>query len=206
MTLRVVGAGLGRTGTYSVQLALERLLGAPCYYMLDLFRRPEHVELWNRALDGDPDWEQLLGGYGASVDWTGAAFYRELAAAYPDALVLLSVRDVDSWWRSFDATVRAALDRAPRDDDPLGAVRRLTLRLLEERFTAEWRHERSAREAYVRHNDEVREAIASDRLVEWSPGDGWRPLCEPLGVEIPSEPFPHLNTATEFRAWAGLPP
>ena len=104
--LDVIGAGTGRTGTNSLKVALEQLLGAPCYHMLELFKHPEHVEQWEDALDGRLiDWDALFAGYRASVDWTGATFFGELASAYPGAIVLLSVRDPDDWWRSFQATV-----------------------------------------------------------------------------------------------------
>src|SRR5690242_16311928 len=97
MTLRVVGAGLGRTGTHSLKLALEQLLGAPCYHMAEVFEHPEHVPLWDQATRGEmPDWDALFDGYGAAVDWPMAAFWREIGEAYPDALILLSVRDADS--------------------------------------------------------------------------------------------------------------
>src|SRR3954452_4262618 len=99
VSLDVVGAGLGRTGTNSLKLALERLLGAPCYHMLDLLGQPEHVPLWERALDNRPvNWELLFADYRAAIDWAPAAFYSELAAAYPEAIVVLSVRDAEDWW------------------------------------------------------------------------------------------------------------
>jgi hypothetical protein len=94
MTLRVVGAGLGRTGTLSLKAALERLLGAPCYHMVEVFAHPEHVAAWHAAARGSmPDWQALFAGYAAVVDWPAASFWPEISEAFPDALVLLSVRD-----------------------------------------------------------------------------------------------------------------
>jgi hypothetical protein len=58
-------------------------------------------------------------------------------------------------------------------------------------------------EAYVRHNDAVRAGVAPERLVEWRPDDGWEPICAALGLPVPDEPFPRLNTTAEFRARAG---
>src|SRR4051812_27773969 len=101
MELRVVGAGVGRTGTYSLKLALERLLGGPCHHMLEVYNNPGQIPVWTDAIEGRPvDWSALLAGYRAVVDWPGVAFWRELAAANPDAFVLLSVRDPDAWYRS----------------------------------------------------------------------------------------------------------
>jgi len=94
MTVRLVGAGLPRTATHSLKDALQQLLGAPCYHMIEVFEHPEHVPTWHRAVKGEiPDWEGFLGGYEAAVDWPASAFWRELAASFPDAPVLLSVRD-----------------------------------------------------------------------------------------------------------------
>src|SRR5438105_250833 len=110
MTLRVVGAGLGRTGTMSLKLALERLLGAPCYHMVEVFSHPEHVPAWHAAAQGRmPDWDQLFAGYAAAVDWPSAAFWPELIEAYPEALVVLSVRDSESWWQSAHETIFATV-------------------------------------------------------------------------------------------------
>lgn len=109
MTIRVVGAGLGRTGTMSLKRALEQLLGAPCYHMAEVFQHPEHVPLWHQAARGRmPDWHALLQGCAAVVDWPAASFYRELADAFPQAKVVLSLRDPESWWRSARTTAGAA--------------------------------------------------------------------------------------------------
>ena len=118
MTLRVVGAGLGRTGTLSLKLALEKLLGGPCYHMAEVFAHPEHVPVWHAAARGEPvDWRALFAGYRAGVDWPQGSFWPEIAQAFPDALVLLSVRDADSWWQSASETIfrgmHAAEERAP---------------------------------------------------------------------------------------------
>src|SRR5438132_13248585 len=114
VTVRIVGAGLGRTGTMSLKIALERLLGAPCYHMIEVFEHPEHVPVWHAAVRGEPvDWDALFAGYVAAVDWPVAAFWREISAANPDAVVLLSVRDAAAWWQSADQTNREASRREP---------------------------------------------------------------------------------------------
>src|SRR5688572_13224161 len=101
MTLQVVGAGLGRTATKSLKIALEHVLAAPCYHMDEVFAHPGHIPAWHAAAQGRmPDWHTLLAGYHAVVDWPAAAFWPELSKAFPDALVLLSVRDPQSWWQS----------------------------------------------------------------------------------------------------------
>jgi hypothetical protein len=203
--LQVIGAGLGRTGTLSLKLALERLLGGRCYHMVELFHRPEDVQVWDRALDGHaPDWDNLFAGYNASVDWITAAFLPDLAEAYPEAIVLLSLRDVDEWWRSFNDTVVETLLNQAASDDPVEKawepIRKLTTRLLSTRFTSQWAEEAAAKEAFLRHIATVRAAISPGRLVEWRPGDGWEPICAALGRPPPAAPFPHPNTTADFRA------
>src|SRR3974390_1233499 len=107
MVLKIVGAGLGRTGTHSLQLALQQLLGGPCYHMLEVIADPEvKVQQWMDAMDGNADWDEIMKGYVASVDWPAAAFWRELTAQYPDAPVLLSTRaTAEQWFRSFGSTI-----------------------------------------------------------------------------------------------------
>lgn len=195
----LLGAGLPRTGTHSLKLALERLLGGPCYHMLEVFEHPDHIPVWHRAVHGDlPDWGHLFAGYRSCVDWPGSAFWRELSDAYPDAVVPLSDR---SWWRSMDRTVPEGTRRQP----PAGMSAFFAmLEGLLNRFTKQWSDPGSAMDAYERHNAEVRATIAPGRLVEWRASDGWGPICEALGLPVPDEPFPHSNTTSEFRARAGF--
>jgi hypothetical protein len=205
MTLQVVGAGLGRTGTVSLKLALEQLLGAPCYHMTEVFAHlDEHVPRWHAAVRGEPvDWEELLGGYRAAVDWPAGAFWRPLSEAYPGAIVLLSVRDdAETWWRSADRTVFAVMRREHPPE--MQAWHAMVSDLWRATMGETWDDPEVAMAAYERHNAEVRASVPPERLVEWRPGDDWGPLCEALGLPVPDEPFPHENTTDDFRAMAGL--
>jgi hypothetical protein len=204
--LRVVGAGLGRTGTNSLKLALERLTGGRCYHMTELFERPDDLPVWDAAVHGNPpDWRTFPAGVSATVDWPACAFWGGLADAHPDAIVLLSVRDsAEQWWRSFAATIHDQLSRpVPADRPDWAARRKVTLAMMERTFTPGWREREGAIAGYEAHNAAVRAAVAPGRLVEWRPGDGWEPLCTALGVPVPDEPFPHVNSTEEFRAEQG---
>ncbi len=207
MGLRIVGAGLGRTGTHSLKVAFEQLLGGPCYHMLEVLGRPDQAAAWAAAARGDElDWAEFLSGYVATVDWPAASFWPELTAAWPDAVVVLSVRDdSEAWWKSASETIFQVLARGAPPDDP-GAVAELAMinDVLDRRFTSGWRDRETAIAAYEAHNAKVRASVPSDRFVEWRPGDGWGPLCAALGMAVPAEPFPHLNTTSDFRAMTGL--
>jgi hypothetical protein len=202
MALRVVGAGLGRTGTRSLKDALEHLLGAPCYHMMEVFGRPQDPPVWTRALSGEPvDFGDLLEGYAAIVDWPGAGCWRDLAAAFPDAVVLLSTRDSpETWYRSASDTIFSAMGPVEDNDDDWSVMAATMMR----RFEPDWQDPAAAMAAYERHNAAVRAEALPDRLVEWQPGDGWAPLCRALGLAEPDEPFPHLNTTEQFRSGLGL--
>ncbi len=110
--LKIIGAGFGRTGTLSLKVALEELGFGPCYHMLEMFQHPEHIALWEAASKGHPvDWHQVFEEYQATVDWPGCAFYEQFMEAYPDAKVLLTVRDPDKWYESSQATIYRMYDQ-----------------------------------------------------------------------------------------------
>jgi len=203
MALRVVGAGVGRTGTNSLKIALETLLGGPCHHMFEIMANPHQIPGWTDAIDGrDVDWHGLLDGYVAQVDWPGASFWPELTAANPDALVVLSVRDPDAWYESASNTIFQVFDKLPPEMMPwFDSVRAL----MQTRFCAELADATAMKDAYVRHNDAVRAAVPADRLLEWTPTDGWEPLCDRLDVPVPDEPFPLTNQTSVWRENFGLP-
>jgi hypothetical protein len=197
MSLRVVGAGLPRTGTLSLKAALERLLGRACYHMVEVFAHAEHVGVWHQAALGRmPEWKDFLAGYGASVDAPAAYFWPELSRAFPDALVLLSVRDADDWWESASQTVMQTRGKvSPEWDAMVDAIART-------RFPGSRATRESAIEGFERHNARVRREVPAARLLEWRAGEGWGPICAALGLAVPDEPFPHTNTREQWRARA----
>jgi hypothetical protein len=209
MPLSVIGAGIGRTGTQSLKFALEQLGVGPCHHMIEVFRHPEQFALWEQVFDErrPPDWEDVFAGYRSSCDAPSAFVYRELAEHYPDAKVILTTRDPESWWRSASATivsVHRTTGQAPRDT-PLEKMmakakayqaRRGVVRDLPTDFTA-------ASAFLQHHNDEVCRSIVPERLLVYDVRDGWGPLCGFLGVDVPNTPFPHTNTIEEFQSRLG---
>lgn len=204
MTVKVVGAGVGRTGTMSLKVALERLVGGTCHHMTEVFADPEQVAGWTAAIEGRPvDWTGLLARFSAIVDWPGASFWPETHAAFPEALVLLSVRDPEAWYRSASNTIFLAFDQVPPELQPwMDSVRRL----LRDRFSDRLDDPQTMMDAYERHNDAVRKGVPARQLLEWRPEQGWEPICDRLGVPVPDDPFPRTNTTEEMRSLLGLPP
>lgn len=195
MPLKVIGSGLGRTGTKSLQTALNILGLGPCHHMVEVFAHPESVPLWIAAGQGRPDWEAIFKGYNSAVDYPSSAYWRELAAFYPDAKVLHTTRDPDQWFTSTQATIFApgggALSPGPMEpffETIVGGFR-------------EHIHDRDFMTDYFRRHDEaVRREIPDERLLVYQAGQGWEPLCAFLGVPVPAEPYPSENNTAEFQA------
>ncbi len=211
-SIEVIGAGLPRTGTLSQKLALEELGLGPAYHWVNVIADLEHqVEYWERALDGDGRWEEIFAGHRSSVDWPGGYFYRELMEAYPDAKVLLSVRDPEAWERSFrdtiwtmsyGETVMPLLSRARAEIDPRW---KRYLALVDRMFwgpqgTFAAGHAEPAQliEQMLAHEEAVKRDVPPERLLVWEVGEGWEPLCEFLEVDVPDGPLPHANDRGTF--------
>ncbi|MBV9332181.1 MAG: hypothetical protein JOZ55_11565, partial [Alphaproteobacteria bacterium] len=173
MALKIVGSGLGRTGTASLKEALETL-GFPCHHMIEVFMHPESVPLWVEAANGHADWDAIYRDYTATVDYPGAAFWRELVQKYPSAKVLHSVRDPDQWFESTQATIfrpGGPMDAPPGPVTPLFAA-------LRSRISVDI-HDRAAMVAYFRrHSEEVEREVPRERLLVYNANEGWEPLCK----------------------------
>lgn len=202
MSLKVVGAGLGRTGTQSMKLALERLGMGPCYHMMEIFGNLEHISLWTAAARGGKrDWDTLFADYQSTVDWPGCAFWRELAARYPDSKVLLTYRDSEAWYDSFHNTIyRAMIREVPPEPVWVGEHLRMTQELiLEQAFGGRADDRAHVIRCYEKHNESVRSEIPADRLILHEVGAGWEPLCTGLGLPIPDEAYPRTNSTKDFQ-------
>jgi hypothetical protein len=197
--MQVIGAGFGRTGTMSMQAALE-LLGYRCYHMKEITEAPGHLQAWHEFVSGRArmDWKTLFESYEATVDFPACVYYRELLQEFPDAKVILNVRDPEPWYQSF-LTLQQTTDRfrvfrfVPR------ARRFLTFvdLLLGKVFECPRDHDKCIT-VFNRHNQEVQDHVPRERLLVFRVQEGWEPLCKFLGCEVPEGiPFPHLNEGKE---------
>ncbi|WP_108660000.1 sulfotransferase family protein [Acuticoccus kandeliae] len=203
MPLDIVGAGFGRTGTNSLKLALEALGFGPCHHMLEVRAHPEQQAHWCAIAAGAaPDWDAVFAGYRAEVDWPGARFWRELADHYPDAKVILTVRDPDAWFDSVQATIYPFMEDPSRHEDPMLRARAEMAHALIVRQIFDGRLDDRAHAigVFQAHIAEVQRTIAADRLLTYDIRSGWEPLCDFLDVPVPPGPMPHENTRSAFKA------
>ncbi len=209
--MRVIGAGLPRTGTLTQKVALEMLGFAPCYHWVNVIADLDQVEVWDRAMNGEEPWDEVFAGFQGTVDWPGGAFWHELADRYPDAKVLLSVRDAEKWEPSFRETIwnmcfgDSVLSLTAHARAKVDSQWDRYLRLVDRMF---WSPEGCFPDGHEtpeqliaqfhRHNEAVKAGVPADRLLVWSVTEGWEPLCEFLEVPVPSEPLPHVNDRETF--------
>lgn len=205
MALTIVGAGFGRTGTHSLKLALEQLGFGPCHHMYEVIENPEQLPYWQAAARGElPDWDEVFANYGSCVDWPSARYWRELAAHYSDAKVLLSVRPEENWLKSIHGTIYPVIrDRADNEPGFYRDLMEMTYAIIEQQtFGDQLGDPGHAIEVYRAHNAEVQATIAPDRLLTFDVTEGWEPLCAFLGAPVPDIPFPHTNQSQDFQASA----
>jgi hypothetical protein len=198
MALQVIGAGLGRTGTLSLKLALEHLGFGPCHHMSEVIANVRsQLPLWLDVVGGKPDWDRVFAGFGAAVDYPAAYFWRELADHFPDAKIILTLRDPESWFNSVSTTIfspehMAMFEGSPMEPLMAGAVvKDFGDRIGERDFMIDY---------FNRWNERVIESVPAERLLVFRAKDGWEPLCAFLGVPVPDAPYPRVNSRDEIRA------
>ena len=209
MGLEVIGAGLGRTATFTMKFALEHIGFGPCHHMSEVFANGRvQVPLWIAAGEGRPDWDTIFANYRSCTDYPACSHWRELAEYYPEAKVILTVRDPDSWFDSVSETIFAERMQGTLKGSPVEVLMKLNVfapfgdgDITDRAFMTDW---------FTRRNQEVIDTIAPERLLVYSPKDGWEPLCEFLGVPVPPEPLPRVNSRDELShandEQGGLPP
>lgn len=216
--MKVIGVGMGRTGTGSLRAAIEQLGYAPCYHMFEVVEQPHRIGHWQSAADGAPDWREVFDGYQSAVDFPAAVFWREIAEYYPAAKVILTVRDPQAWYDSAAKTIfrqaikaecrplpgRAALGLLARLSPDFGAFTRMADEVIVQRmFGGSVSGRQHAIEVFNRHTREVISTIAPGRLLVYDVSDGWPPLCEFLGAPVPRVPFPRGNGQASFHREEG---
>jgi len=199
MSLHVIGAGVGRTGTYSLKLAINQLGLGPCHHMEEvLHNMPVQVPLWSAAASGQADWSRIYSGYKSAVDWPTACFFRKLAGEFPQSRFVLTVREPHRWAESFNATIYTLLqgkEQAPPEmQDWLEMAAEVIART---GFPFGLSHEELV-QAFNAHNNAVQEAIPAGRLLVFEVKDGWQPLCDFLETPVPASDFPRTNHREEF--------
>lgn len=197
--MQVIGLGVGRTGTYSLKLALNRLGLGPCHHMEEvLMNQGTQMPLWTAAAAGYPDWPAIYNGYQSAVDWPTAGFHRELAEAYPDTRFVITVRNPDNWVDSFQSTIYQLGADRDRVRDEMQPWVDMAFRVIEKTGFTPGLDRDGLRCAFDAHVEAVKATIPADRLLVYQVKDGWQPLCEYLGLPVPDEPFPRSNDRSEF--------
>lgn len=196
--MQIIGAGFGRTGTLSLKLALEQLGFGPCYHMTEVLTHPSHIPVWQSAADGQSvDWVSFLRRYKAGLDYPLANFYKELIVAFPDAKVLLSVRDANRWYESTLETIYqgSALPKwLTRILPPYRGFAPMVEDTVWQRiFHGRFEDREYAIGVFKAHIVEVKATVPADKLLVFDVKQGWVPLCAFLGVPVPDHPFPHVN-------------
>jgi hypothetical protein len=199
--LSVIGAGFGRTGTKSLKEALEAIGFGPCHHMMEVARNPDQLPYWQAATAGKPvDWQAAFANFRSAVDWPACHYWRELAAIWPDAKIILSVRPEQKWWDSFCNTIKITMDLRDYLPNPQSrAVSTMAHTIIaEQTFHAPLHDRQAALAAFRRRSEEVLKEVPSDRLLVFDAAQGWPPLCRFLGVPVPDIPYPHSNSTDAF--------
>jgi hypothetical protein len=206
MALKVIGAGFGRTGTRSLKSALEQLGFGRCYHMEEVAKNPSHLRHWAKIMEGGKaDWETLFTGYQSATDWPVAAYYKDLMTVYPEAKIILTVRDPESWHRSIMNTLYQAgrgffgrfMCVIPSVHQFLNAMEK---GIWESVFHNRLEDKAYAVEVFKKHIEEVKRTVPKERLLIFEARHGWEPLCSFLNVPVPSNrPYPHRNKGALVR-------
>jgi hypothetical protein len=199
MSLKVISAGVGRTGTYSLKLAINQVGLGPCHHMEEVLHNQQvQVPLWSAAAKGAPDWQAIYEGYESAVDWPTAGFFRELYSAYPSAKFILTHRTPESWAQSFSQTIYRLLAERDQAPDELQEWLGMVSVVIANSGFPPGLSEADLTAAFIAHNEAVKATIPADQLLVYQVKDGWEPLCAFLGVPVPGDPFPRTNDRAEF--------
>ena len=202
--MQIIGASFGRTATTSTRIALNHLGFGPCYHMIEVFMHPSHIAQWQAAADGHPvDWREFLAKYPSGLDYPFSAFYKEILAAFPEAKVILNVRDPQRWWQSTRDTIYNQI-LIPDWMNSIFIFHRGLKKMVDDTiwkrlFDGRFLERDYAIQVFNDHIKEVKALVPADRLLIFDVKEGWGPLCEFLNVPMPEKPFPHFNNRAMTR-------
>ncbi|WP_034474781.1 sulfotransferase family protein [Aestuariibacter salexigens] len=197
--MKVFGAGLGRTGTMSMRVALNDLGFGPCHHMKAVIEdMPQQLPAWNDVVAGKPDWAEAYKGQQSAVDWPTASFYEPLSQAFPDAKFILTHRDPNNWADSISETILTALAGVNDAPSPVKEWMQMCLNVLALAGVKPGMSHADLTDAFHTHNERVKTVIPSHRLLVFQVKEGWAPLCNFLGVSAPDTNFPRTNDREEF--------
>jgi len=179
--------------------------------------RPDHLEAWVEAFEQDnlqPETARwLLEGFRAGVDWPLCCWHTQLATMYPQAKVLLTVRDPVAWFSSFShiTTSITRLLMQPPYSWFFDLVARKHVANLRKAETIEFGINGGMRKAvragkeqavafFKDHTEQVKASVPPERLLVFDVKQGWEPLCTFLNLPLPNLPFPKINDRREVEA------
>ncbi|GAA6186160.1 sulfotransferase family protein [Aliiglaciecola sp. NS0011-25] len=196
MTIKIIGAGMGRTGTASLKVALETLGLGQCYHMTEVLKNPKTATDWSNAAEGNADWDKIFNGYTATVDNPGCNYWKELADYYPQGKVILTVRDADKWFESTSETIHSSAFAGFIKNSSFGEMVQKTVwdimenRMDDRKYMIDFFNNRTA---------EIIDYIAPERLLVYKVSEGWEPLCNFLDIPVPDTEFPRINSRDETK-------
>ena len=214
MSIKIIGAGLPRTGTNTLREALEILGFSKTYHMKHLLVHPEDLHYWaTLKATGTTDWEALYDGYQATVDFPCYPWYKEHMKQYPDAKVILSLRPFEKWYTSYHSTIwkaqnppeaeRAAMGERIAADPRLQSVMKVMgfskQVMSQDHFQGKFLDKEFMEKLFNEYNEEVKGYVPADKLLVFDVTEGWEPLCKFLNAEVPNEPLPHTNKKEDFH-------
>jgi len=198
MPLTIIGTGLGRTGTASLKIAIEKLGIGRCYHMKEVLADPEHIRFWVDVAEGRANFDRIFSDFSATVDFPACIYWRDLIDYYPEAKVILSIRDAENWFRS---TQRTFLSPRYWESGLSGSFGDMCDATIGRFFDGDIHDHDHVIESFNRHVEEIKALVPPERLLIFKITQGWQPLCEFLDRPIPDEPFPHANGEQDTRGF-----
>lgn len=214
MSIKIIGAGFPRTGTNSLKRSLEMLGYSKTYHFKDLLNKPENLHYWTELRDTKTTkWEEIYSGYQASVDFPCYPWYKEHLEKYPDAKVILTVRDFDDWYESIKSTIWRSgpqtpikklklilkLPFNPKTRRIFKCIKFVKAFLWKTQFQDRFLDKAFVKSVWESHHEEVKKHVPEKQLLVYDVREGWPPLCKFLNADVPSQDLPHLNKRENFH-------